>query len=861
MPKSSFGQMYRRLSSKLLDLVVTPHVLGEVPHETATNTQITDAAETTNTTQKVVCYVLQNYSKSNALVVDGETRRLKLQAALEPIITGNAKEKAAILFLQNQDENAYYNPSNTHHFSPRLLRLINVLKGNPDLDVELVPVTVLWGRSPDKEDSWFKLLFTDTWATPSKVKQLVNIGVHGRQSFLEFHPAQSLRQLVENAEVQCPNISPATYITNQLNDFLDSQREVILGPDLSDRRNVMQSLIKSPDVQDAIRKESVRSKISMIDAERKAVGFVNEIASDYSYSAIRFAELALMRLWTQLYDGVEVHNFNTVRELAADYEIIYTPCHRSHIDYLLLSYVIFKRGLMVPYIAAGDNLNMPFVGQLLRGGGAFFIRRTFRGNALYTSVFKEYLFSILSRNTPLEYFIEGGRSRTGRLLPPKTGMLAMTVHSHLRQKAKPIAFVPTYIGYERLMEGATYVGEMNGKQKEAESVFGILQTLKKIERIFGKVYVNFGEPVFLDDLLKQHGADQIVIEHNDDPIPDSVAAAVSGSANAILENINRAVVINPVSLLSLILLATPKHTLDEEICVKQLDTYRDLLTAIPYDGRTQVTPLSGKEIIAYGLKLKLIKRVKHVLGDIIAIADNQAILLTYFRNNILHAFVLPSLVAALVEHNGRISKADLLNVIRTLYPFLKAELFLKWKDSEINAQVTEYIDALAQANLIFVDDEDFIFCPTPNSEDHNQLAVLAAPVRQSLERYYMTMALISQRGSGNISIRQVEELSHLVGQRLSVLYEFNSPEFFDKSLFQSFVKVLTEQGYIKTNEDHAIVYSEQFSNVAQYANLVLDDVTLQMLQHITSFTDEELKEALDALAAQQAKKRQKRKKK
>ena len=484
MPKSSFGQMYRRLSSKLLDLVVTPHVLGEVPHETATNTQTTDAAEATNTTQKVVCYVLQNYSKSNALVVDGETRRLKLQAALEPIITGNAKEKAAILFLQNQDENAYYNPSNTHHFSPRLLRLINVLKGNPDLDVELVPVTVLWGRSPDKEDSWFKLLFTDTWATPSKVKQLVNIGVHGRQSFLEFHPAQSLRQLVENAEVQCPNISPATYITNQLNDFLDSQREVILGPDLSDRRNVMQSLIKSPDVQDAIRKESVRSKISMIDAERKAVGFVNEIASDYSYSAIRFAELALMRLWTQLYDGVEVHNFNTVRELAADYEIIYTPCHRSHIDYLLLSYVIFKRGLMVPYIAAGDNLNMPFVGQLLRGGGAFFIRRTFRGNALYTSVFKEYLFSILSRNTPLEYFIEGGRSRTGRLLPPKTGMLAMTVHSHLRQKAKPIAFVPTYIGYERLMEGATYVGEMNGKQKEAESVFGILQTLKKIERIF-----------------------------------------------------------------------------------------------------------------------------------------------------------------------------------------------------------------------------------------------------------------------------------------------------------------------------------------------------------------------------------------
>ena len=156
---------------------------------------------------------------------------------------------------------------------------------------------------------------------------------------------------------------------------------------------------------------------------------------------------------------------------------LFTPCHRSHIDYLLLSYVIYKRGLMVPYIAAGDNLNLPFVGQLLRGGGAFFIRRSFRGN---TSVFKEYLYSILSRNTPLEYFIEGGRSRTGRLLPPKTGMLAMTVHSHLRGRAKPIVFVPTYIGYERLMEGSTYVGEMQGKPKEAESIFGILKHFEKL---------------------------------------------------------------------------------------------------------------------------------------------------------------------------------------------------------------------------------------------------------------------------------------------------------------------------------------------------------------------------------------------
>ena len=851
MSKTGFGQMYRQLSSKLLDLVVTPHVLGEVPKESAIAT--TPATSENNT---LVCYVLQNYSRSNALVVDSETRRLQLKPALDPLNFGDYQAKNSILFLHHNENNFF----NTQTYPSRLLKLIEALEQHPDIDIQLIPVTVLWGRSPDKEDSWFKLLFSDAWATPSTVKQLVNIGVHGRQSYLEFHEPQSLRDLMKYAKTNHPNVSAATHIASTLNTYLDQQREVVLGPDLSDRRNVMQSVVKSNEVQDAIRRESIQNKISMLEAEHRAIGYVNEIVSDYSASAVRFADVALTRLWTQLYDGVEVHNFSTVRDLAKDYEIIYTPCHRSHIDYLLLSYVIYKRGLMIPYIAAGDNLNLPFVGQLLRGGGAFFIRRSFRGNALYTTVFKEYLYSILSRNTPLEYFIEGGRSRTGRLLPPKTGMLAMTIQGHLRGRAKPIVFVPTYIGYERLMEGSTYVGEMQGKPKEAESIFGILKTLRKIERIFGKVHVNFGEPVFLDDVLQKNNFDETKLQPNQAPSSTEISDVVSDSAHLIVENINRAVVINPVSLLSLILLATPKHTLDEEICIKQLDIYRNLATQLPYDERTQVTALSGKEIIAYGLKLKLIKRVHHVLGDIIAIEDNQAVLLTYFRNNILHAFVLPSLIASLVEHNGKIQPTDLSNVIHTLYPFLKAELFLKWQTSELQSHIDQYVDALIKVGLITQESNGLLCSPTPNSEEHQKLLTLGMPVKQSLERYYMTLALITQRGSGNMSTKQVEELSHLLGQRLSVLYEFNSPEFFDKALFQSFIKVLTQQNYIRTNEQGLIEYDDSFSNMATGAQLVLDEATLQMLQHITTFSDDELAEALEAVAAQQAKRRLKRKK-
>ena len=226
MSKNGFGQIYRKLSSKLLDLVVTPQVLGEVPSEvTAPATDQTAPAS-----QKIICYVLQNHSRSNALVVDAETRRLKIPPALDSLELGELKEKTSLLFLQYHDDNNLLSAP-AHAFPPRLLRLIEALEKHPELDVELIPVTVLWGREPEKEDSWFKLLFTDTWSTPSRVKQLVNIGLHGRQSYLEFHEPKSLRAMIDFAKETHPNLSPATYIVCNLNDYLDAQREVVLGPD------------------------------------------------------------------------------------------------------------------------------------------------------------------------------------------------------------------------------------------------------------------------------------------------------------------------------------------------------------------------------------------------------------------------------------------------------------------------------------------------------------------------------------------------------------------------------------------------------------------------------------------------------
>lgn len=689
MATNAYQNFYRTFTKKILDKIVSPQVLGD--------TQVLEnKINIDNPEQFPVCYVIQDDSTSNKVLIDNETEKRQLASAFAPLSLGEYQEDDSFLTLEATKKNA------SAFYPDKLIRLVEYLLKHPENDVLLVPVTVLWGRAPENEDSWYKALMADAWTKPTGIKQALNITLYGRENYIEFHAPVSLRGLIQKALELSPNFSPAHYVVTELNTLFNQYKEAILGPDLSDRRNVINKLMMTDAVKEAILTESIHKKISVSQAESLAKKYLDEIVSDYSYSTIRFADIALTKLWTQLYDGIEVHNFDMVRELSKDYELVYTPCHRSHIDYLLLSFVIHKRGLMVPHIAAGINLNMPIVGQIMRGAGAYFIRRSFSGNALYTAVFKEYVHSLLNRNTPLEYFIEGGRSRTGLLLPAKKGMLAMTIQSHLRGNSKPIVFIPTYFGYEKLLEGSTYIKELGGQKKQAESLFGLLKSIQKIEKVFGKVHVNFGEPVYLDDLLQQnHAPEHVALEED---LPDTVKSAVNAAAADILENINKAVVINPVSLISLVLLNAPMHSLAERDVLLRLEQFLAYLKHNPYDDRMKITELSNHEIIQYAVQLKQIEFVEHDNERWIKVCDKQDALLKYFSNNILHTFVLAALTAHVLKEqapNGDfISTDEVLAQITQAYPDVKNQFFLKWDAEELPSQVTQVLAYFESEHLI-----------------------------------------------------------------------------------------------------------------------------------------------------------------
>lgn len=866
------NQLYRKLSGQLLDVAVKPKLLGELPEFDADD-------------QTLRFYVLQDYSRSNSILIDLQTQEHNLPPALVGVndAAHNIKENAAIIFLNHPS-------AKDSQLSPRLGRLVSAVLQYPELKVRLVPVSILWGRAPEKEDSLFKLLTADNWEDPSITKQLFNIGVMGRDTFVQFHPPQDLRTLItdhlqenpENAAVfesgaidsantdskntendtknkadVVPNYALVAaadgnrelvrMLQQHLTTYLDKQRASMLGPDLSDRRNLVDKLVYSPAIKHAIETEAAETGTSEREARVLAKGYANEMVNDYSHSIIRGFYKFLTWLWTQLYDGVEVHHFERVRDLATDYELVYVPCHRSHVDYLLLSYVIYKRGLSIPYVAAGDNLDVPVLGPLLRGAVAFYIRRSFRGNALYTAVLREYMHTLITRNTPIEYFIEGGRSRSGRLLPPKMGMLAMTVHSQLRQSNKPVVFIPTYIGYERIMEGGTYIGELKGKPKESESLMGLLKVGRKIERIFGNVHLSFGTPLYLSDFMQKFDvpANSLPADRTDTPLDDKASAMVDNIGVKVMQHINKAAVVTPVSLLSLVLLSAPKAALDENSCREQIALYQGLAQQLAYSDDTVITDMTPQQIIDYGIKLKLIERTPHILGDIIQVAGKQAALLSYFRNNILHVFILLSFLAALVARNGRIERSRLNSITEQLYPFLQSELFLYYPAHGLSDTLNKKVDSLLSHGLIVELGDGVLSTPESNSKYYQQLQVLATPVGQSLERYFMTLALLAQQGSGNLTENEVVDLCHLLGQRLSVLYADDIPDFFDRALFTSFISALTRLNYLqKDDETGVLTFDHRINDIAHHAKYVLTPDMMQILQQVASLDETEITHAI-----------------
>ncbi|AYC32059.1 glycerol-3-phosphate 1-O-acyltransferase PlsB [Pseudomonas cavernae] len=784
---------------------------------------------------KPVLYVLQQPSLSDLAVLDHECSKSGLPRPVLPVAVGGLQEPAAFFYLNREAD--WFGRQDKRGASPTLVRLVNAIGQYAAEDAQIVPVSVFWGQSPDRETSPWKLLFADSWAVTGRLRRLLNILILGRKTRVQFAAPIHLRELVEQGKGQERTLRMVNRI---LRVHFRNQKTAVIGPDLSHRRNLVKGLIHAPLVRQAINDEVEREKISVEKAEAQALRYGNEMASDYAYTVVRGLEVLLSWFWNKLYDGIKLNNLEGVQHIAQGHEVIYVPCHRSHMDYLLLSYLLLRNGLTPPHIAAGINLNMPLIGSLLRRGGAFFMRRTFKGNPLYTAVFNEYLHTLFSKGFPVEYFVEGGRSRTGRTLQPKTGMLAITLRSFLRSHRLPVVFVPVYIGYERVLEGRTYLGELRGATKKKESIFDLFKVLGAFKQRFGQVAVNFGEPIRLGEFLDQQQPGWRQQELGPQFRPDWLNDTTNRLAERVAQRLNEAAAVNPVNLVALALLSTGKLALDERALVRVLDLYQSLLRQVPYSPHTTLPEGDGQALIEYVKGMQLVSEQKDALGKIFYLDEQNAVLMTYYRNNVLHIFALPALLASFFQSSARISREQILRFTRALYPYLQSELFIRWSLDELDAVVDQWLVALVEQGLLKVEADVYVR-PAPSSRQFVLLTLLSRAIVQTLQRFYMATALLLNAGQNAISAEELEDLSTVMAQRLSILHGLNAPEFFDKTLFRHFIQTLLDEGVLRQDEAGKLSYHPLLSELAEGAakRVLPAEIRLSIRQVALERSDEE----------------------
>ncbi|CAH6877615.1 glycerol-3-phosphate 1-O-acyltransferase [Vibrio chagasii] len=748
---------------------------------------------------KPIVYALPFRSSVDLLTLQKHALELGLPDPLSKLeISGKSLPRYVFIssrktLLQDDD---YVPASSIEVFS----ELLALHADDSELDVQVIPATVLWGRKPGKENNQKPYLQAMNGLEKSKAVLLA-----GRDCLVRFSPVVSLRYM---ANSHGTDSTIAHKLARVARIHFSRQKLAASGPNLPSRQALFDRLLKSEAIKKAIEDEAKSKNISIEKASKEAQDIMDEIAANFSYSLIKRGEKILGWLWNKLYQGLHISNASTVRKLAQDgHEIVYVPCHRSHMDYLLLSYVLYHEGMVPPHIAAGINLNFFPAGPIFRHGGAFFIRRSFKGNKLYSTIFREYLAELFAKGYSVEYFSEGGRSRTGRLLQAKTGMLAMTIQAMLRGMNRPVTLVPVYIGYEHVMEVATYAKELRGKRKEKENASLVIRTIRKL-RNFGKGYVNFGEPIQLNQYLNEHSPEWT---KDIDPMgtskPQWMTPVVNDLATKMMTHINDAAATNALTLCATALLASRQRALSRDSLVSQINCYLSLLNNVPYSDTFTVPKDSAEELVKHAESLNKFLIESDSMGDIISLDRHQSILMTYYRNNIIHLFALPSLIAQMTIRQHGLTIDAIQQNVAAIYPFLKKELFLSYDEDQLETVVANIIDELVSQGMLVVSDNQV----TINQSNSQALMLLGRTISETLQRYSIALNLLAE--NPELDKSDLEQKSQDIAQRLGRLQGINAPEFFDKGVFASMFATLKQQQYLDNDGNCDLEKTQQFAKL------------------------------------------------
>lgn len=460
------------------------------------------------------------------------------------------------------------------------LRYLIDMQKSVDRPVYIIPHLMFFSTKPHRSVPSLTDILFGTEENPGRLRRLVILLNNPGKVFVEISEPLNLKhflELPENRELSVEK--QALVLRRRLLMQMNRHRQSVTGPVLKLPEELKENILTNDRLRSFVARYSKTRKLPIWKVHKKADAYLDEIAARYSPSMIRIYSTVVRWLIHIMFDGVTVNTdvLNKAKTMSQRGPLVFIPCHKSHIDYLILSYVLHHNNMPCPHIAAGKNLSFWPLGPLFRSGGAFFIRRTFRGAVLYSKVFAEYVRKLLEEGFNMEFFIEGGRSRTGKLLQPKLGLLSILLSAYKEDACDDLIFVPVYIGYDRVPEESSYLHELEGGEKKPESLSQVIKARKALRRRYGRIYIQFNEPLSFNELLSQNGSS--------DPAKSRFKAMTSKEqnkqcrdlGNRLMNAIDRVTVITPHAIVASAALNCSKERFSREYLMSDIETYMNYL--------------------------------------------------------------------------------------------------------------------------------------------------------------------------------------------------------------------------------------------------------------------------------------------
>ncbi len=429
-----------------------------------------------------------------------ERRTMELNRAIEAVDRG----EDAFIFMKRGGRFAW--SKKVYYYHGTFGKLSRTLESRENRTI-LVPTSVFLTRRRKRGTRRnFYEIFFGTYDIPGRIRKLLQLLFNNRKGGMIFSKALDL-----NAEYAKYHDLSQDQIDKRLGRLLllhlNNEDAAYRGPTKRSVERKVRKILKERRLNSELEAVAQRSGRSLESVRKDAEKNLRHIASDTSERTINLLRIFFGYVWTRTIEGIDVskEDLNRVREMTKAGPVIFLPCHRSHVDYLVFAYLFEKEGLNYPRFAAGENLSKWPLGPLLRRAGAFFIRRSFKGEVIFPLVFEAYLRHILRERHVLVFFMEGGRSRTGKLLHPKVGMLSMVIDAWRQGIVEDLPLVPVTIDYGKVFEGQSYLRETSGKEKEQESLTSVIRSRKILKRKHGYIRLRFDDPIYLNQRIADEG--------------------------------------------------------------------------------------------------------------------------------------------------------------------------------------------------------------------------------------------------------------------------------------------------------------------------------------------------------------------